>query len=64
MTIVYLSITSTAPRASDLGYLLHKHPNRVQQFEVAAGVAHVFYPCSGDERCTVALLLGVERSMR
>lgn len=57
---VYLSITSTAPSAADLGYLLHKHPDRVQQFAVSAGLAHVFYPEATDERCTVALLLELD----
>ena len=45
---------------SDLGYLLHKHPDRVQRFEVYGGVAHVFYPEVGPDRCTVALLLEVD----
>ena len=57
---MYLTITSTAPEATGLGYLLHKHPERAQRFEVSAGVAHVFYPEATDERCTVALLLEVD----
>jgi len=28
---VLLTLTSTAHDADDLGYLLHKHPDRVQQ---------------------------------
>jgi 3' terminal RNA ribose 2'-O-methyltransferase Hen1 len=60
MAPVYLTITSTAPAATDLGYLLHKHPERAQQVEVSSGVAHVFYPEASDERCTVALLLEVD----
>ncbi|SDU34193.1 3' terminal RNA ribose 2'-O-methyltransferase Hen1 [Jiangella alkaliphila] len=55
-----LTLTSTAAHASDLGYLLHKHPERVQSFELSVGVAHVFYPEATDERCTVALLLEVD----
>jgi hypothetical protein len=39
---VLLTVTSTRVPASDLGYLLHKHPAKVQQFEVASGLAHVF----------------------
>lgn len=57
---MYLTLTSTAPDATGLGYLLHKHPGRAQQFDVSAGVAHVFYPEATDERCTVALLLEVD----
>jgi len=55
-----LTITSTAEHATDLGYLLHKHPGRAQSFEVAAGQAHVFYPEAAERRCTVALLLEVD----
>ena len=57
---MYLTITSTAEHATDLGYLLHKHPGRAQSFEVAAGQAHVFYPEAAERRCTVALLLEVD----
>lgn len=46
--------------ADDLGYLLHKHPAKVQAFEVATGTAHVFYPEATAERCTAALLLEVD----
>ncbi|WP_243395128.1 3' terminal RNA ribose 2'-O-methyltransferase Hen1 [Nocardioides currus] len=60
MSPVYLTLTSTAPGATDLGFLLHKHPEKAQRFEVSAGVAHVFYPEATDERCTVALLLEVD----
>lgn len=60
MCPVYLTITSTAPDATDLGYLLHKHPDRAQHFDVSAGVAHVFYPEATPERCTVAVLLEVD----
>jgi 3' terminal RNA ribose 2'-O-methyltransferase Hen1 len=57
---VLLTLTSTAPRATDLGFLLHKHPDRVQRFTVSTGEAHVFYPEATDERCTAALLLEVD----
>ncbi|MFD7733608.1 3' terminal RNA ribose 2'-O-methyltransferase Hen1 [Kitasatospora phosalacinea] len=58
---VSISITGTAENpASDLGFLLHKHPDRVQQFATAHGTAHVFYPDSGEQSCTAALLLEVD----
>jgi AAA+ superfamily predicted ATPase len=57
---VILTITSTAHPATDLGYLLHKNPNRVQSFELSFGKVHVFYPEASLERCTVALLLDVD----
>ena len=55
-----LTITTTRGPATDLGYLLHKHPDRVQAFTLATGTAHVFYPEASPERCTAALLLEVD----
>ncbi|QYN37970.1 3' terminal RNA ribose 2'-O-methyltransferase Hen1 [Pseudonocardia sp. DSM 110487] len=55
-----LTLTTTAEPATDLGYLLHKHPDRAQTFPVAAGSAHVFYPRAEPEVCTAALLLEVD----
>ena len=55
-----LTITTTAEPATDLGYLLHKNPGRVQEFATAAGQAHVFYPEATAARCTAALLLEVD----
>jgi 3' terminal RNA ribose 2'-O-methyltransferase Hen1 len=55
-----LTLTLTRPPATDLGYLLHKHPERVQQFSLPFGAAHVFYPAASEERCTAALLLDVD----
>lgn len=55
-----LTITSEHHPATDLGYLLHKHPDRVQVFSVPFGKAHVFYPEATEERCTVALLLDID----
>ena len=55
-----LTITTTRAPATDLGYLLHKHPDRPQSFAVSAGEAHVFYPEATPERCTAALLLEVD----
>ncbi|OUE22329.1 bifunctional 3-demethylubiquinone-9 3-methyltransferase/ 2-octaprenyl-6-hydroxy phenol methylase [Clavibacter michiganensis] len=55
-----ITLTSTAPSASDLSHLLRKHPGRAQSFDLAVGTAHVVYPEATDERCTVALLLEVD----
>jgi 3' terminal RNA ribose 2'-O-methyltransferase Hen1 len=57
---VFLTITTTARPATDLGFLLHKHPGRVQSFDESVGRAHVFYPEAGPGRCTAALLLEVD----
>ncbi len=55
-----LTISTTHQPATDLGFLLHKHPDRVQQFPQSFGVATVFHPVATEERCTVALLLEVD----
>ena len=55
-----LAISTTHSPATDLGYLLHKNPVRVQAFELPFGQAHVFYPEASEERCTAALLLDVD----
>lgn len=55
-----LTITTTYHPATDLGYLLHKNPARVQSFDLAFGQAHVFYPEACEERCTAAMLLDVD----
>jgi len=55
-----MTITSTRPPATDLGYLLHKNPDRVQSFDLSFGKAHVFYPEATPGRCTAALLLDVD----
>jgi 3' terminal RNA ribose 2'-O-methyltransferase Hen1 len=58
--IVLLTISTTHEPATDLGYLLHKHPGRVQSFTESVGTAHVFYPEHTEARCTAALLLEVD----
>jgi 3' terminal RNA ribose 2'-O-methyltransferase Hen1 len=55
-----LTITTTHQPASDLGYLLHKHPDRCQSFDLSFGKVHVFYPEVGAERCSACLLLDVD----
>ncbi len=55
-----LTISTTYSPATDLGYLLHKHPARMQSFELTFGQAHVFYPEARPEKCTAALLLDVD----
>lgn len=57
---VLLTISTTTAPATDLGFLLHKHPERAQSHRSSVGVAHVFYPEATQERCTVALLLEVD----
>jgi hypothetical protein len=56
-----ISTTGSAERpATDLGFLLHKHPEKAQAFSTSYGTAHVLYPEADAERCTAALLLEVD----
>jgi 3' terminal RNA ribose 2'-O-methyltransferase Hen1 len=55
-----LTLTTTHRPATDLGYLLHKHPDRVQELSLPFGRAHVFYPDAAEDRCTAALLVDVD----
>jgi 3' terminal RNA ribose 2'-O-methyltransferase Hen1 len=55
-----LTLRTTHVPATDLGFLLHKHPDRLQTFELPFGAAHVFYPEATETACTAALLLDVD----
>jgi 3' terminal RNA ribose 2'-O-methyltransferase Hen1 len=57
---VLVTLTTTHRPATDLGYLLHKHPGRAQVFPVSAGTAQVFYPVATDEECTAALMVDID----
>jgi 3' terminal RNA ribose 2'-O-methyltransferase Hen1 len=60
---VFLTITTTGTPerpATDLGFLLHKHPEKAQTFSTSYGTAHVLYPEADAQRCTAALLLEVD----
>ncbi|MER8012226.1 MULTISPECIES: 3' terminal RNA ribose 2'-O-methyltransferase Hen1 [unclassified Streptomyces] len=60
---MFLTITTTGTPerpATDLGFLLHKHPDKAQAFSTSYGTAHVLYPEADDQRCTAALLLEVD----
>ncbi|MFJ8475750.1 methyltransferase [Kitasatospora sp. NPDC094011] len=60
---MFMSISTTGSAegpATDLGFLLHKHPGKVQRFTTSHGEAHVFYPRADDEVCTAALLLDID----
>ncbi|WP_194397335.1 3' terminal RNA ribose 2'-O-methyltransferase Hen1 [Microbacterium atlanticum] len=46
--------------ASVLGFLVHKHPGKVQMFSAPVGDIHVFNPEATSDRCTVAVLLEVD----
>ncbi|AVV44834.1 3' terminal RNA ribose 2'-O-methyltransferase Hen1 [Streptomyces sp. ID05-04B] len=60
---MFLTISTTGNEqhpATDLGFLLHKHPDRAFSANLSHGTAHVFYSQADAERCTAALLLEVD----
>jgi 3' terminal RNA ribose 2'-O-methyltransferase Hen1 len=57
---VLLTITTTHAPATDIGFLLEKHPAKVHEFDLSAGQARVFYPEASDARCTAALMLDID----
>jgi hypothetical protein len=56
---MFLSIATIHQPATDLGYLLHKHPGRLHEIEQAFGKAWVFYPDASRTRCEAALVLDI-----
>jgi len=55
-----LTLTTTHTPATDLGFLLHKHPERVHQTDLTVGRALAFYSEASDERCTACLSLDID----
>jgi len=55
-----LTITTTHQPATDLGFLLHKHPDKFQSIDLSVGKAHIFYPESSETKATAALLLDID----
>lgn len=55
-----LTITNTTPDATDLGFLLHKHPDRLHDIKLPFGEAHVFYPCADQDCCKAVLFVEVD----
>lgn len=54
-----LKISTTHQPATDLGYLMGKHPDRFQTKKLSFGKAHIFYPVATVEYCEMAMLLDV-----
>lgn len=55
-----LNISTTYKPATDLGYLLHKHPDRYQTIDLSIGQAHIFYPEKSEEKTTISLVLDID----
>ena len=46
--------------ATDLGYLLGKHPDKHQTKDLSFGQAHIFYPEASSNTCSACLLLDID----
>jgi hypothetical protein len=55
-----LTIATTHRPATDLGYLLMKHPDNVHAIELPFGRATALYPQADDTRCEAALIAEVD----
>ena len=55
-----LTIATTHRPATDLGYLLHKHPDRQHVAELSFGTAHVVFPVATPDRCEAAVVLEID----
>ena len=55
-----LTLSTSGAGAEDLSYLLHKHPQKVQSYDLSMGQAHVFYPSVSADSVTAALLLDLD----
>jgi len=54
------TLSTTHVPATDLGYLLHKNPNRVHEADLTFGKARVVFPKADESSCTVAVLVEVD----
>jgi hypothetical protein len=52
LSSMLLTISTTHIPATDLGYILHKNPARLQTEALSFGKAHVFYPEANVDLCT------------
>jgi 3' terminal RNA ribose 2'-O-methyltransferase Hen1 len=57
---MFLSIATTHSPATDLGFLLMKHPDRAHEIALAFGKAVVFFPQADSERCEAVLTLDLD----
>ena len=55
-----LTISTTHQPATDLGFLLHKNPDRVHSVAMSFGLVSVVFAEASDERCTAAVLVEVD----
>lgn len=60
VTMTYEPTPDSGVDATVFGFLLHKHPAKVQTFSAPVGDIHVFYPEATSERCSIAVLVEVD----
>jgi 3' terminal RNA ribose 2'-O-methyltransferase Hen1 len=58
--VLLLTIATSHVPATDLGYLLHKNPDRHHTADLSFGTAHVIYPVADADRCEAAVLLEID----
>ncbi|MCL2714466.1 MAG: 3' terminal RNA ribose 2'-O-methyltransferase Hen1 [Alphaproteobacteria bacterium] len=57
---MYLSVSTTLEPATDLGFLLMKHPDRVHEVDLPFGRATVFFPQATALCCEATLVLDID----
>lgn len=55
-----ITISTTHYPATDLGYLLHKHPDKFQSFDISIGQVHVFYPEATEALMKVCMVMDID----
>ena len=55
-----LTVTSSSPPATDVGFVLHKHPGHARRQDLAFGTAHVLWPEATPERAQMAVVVEVD----
>lgn len=60
LELTLLSSPGAPYPASDLGFLLHKHPAHLHRRDTGSGTAHIFYPQVDDRRTTAVLFLELD----
>lgn len=55
-----LTLSTTHQPATDLGFLLHKHPDKLHEVTTSHGKVYMFYPQADTGRCTFALTLEID----
>ena len=54
------TLTTETENALDIGYLLHKNPNKVHKKKTGFGTSYVFYPTAKQNTCAVTFLLDID----